>query len=114
VTSVGKPMQDATFLILTALADRELHGYGIITEVKALSSGRVALGPGTLYGALDRLTEQGLIRPTTTEVVDGRLRRYYGISGIGLSAVRQEAHQRADTLRAAAERLGPGVRRALA
>lgn len=114
MSSVGKPMQDATFLILTALADRELHGYGVITEVKALSSGRIALGPGTLYGALDRLTEQGLIRPTTTEVVDGRLRRYYGITGIGLSAVRKEAHQRADTLRAAAKRLGPGVRRALA
>jgi DNA-binding PadR family transcriptional regulator len=107
-------MRDATFLILTAIADQELHGYGIIGEVKALSGGRLTLGPGTLYGTLDRLTEQNLIRPTTTEVVDGRLRRYYGITGSGLSAVRSEAKNRAATLRAAAERLGPGVRRALA
>jgi DNA-binding PadR family transcriptional regulator len=107
-------MRDASFLILAALADQELHGYGIIGEVKTLSGGRLTLGPGTLYGTLDRLTEQGLIRPTTTEVVDGRLRRYYGITGSGLSAVRSEADNRAATLRAAAKRLGSGVRGALA
>jgi DNA-binding PadR family transcriptional regulator len=107
-------MRDATFLILAALADQELHGYGIIGEVKKLSGGRLALGPGTLYGTLDRLTEQGLIRPTTTEVVDGRLRRYYGISGSGLSAVKSEANDRAATLRAATTRLMPGICGALA
>lgn len=107
-------MRDAPFLILAALAKQELHGYGIIGEVKTLSGGRLKLGPGSLYGTLDRLTEQGLIRPTTTEVVDGRLRRYYGITGSGLSAVRNEAKERAATLRAANARLGPKVRGAMA
>jgi DNA-binding PadR family transcriptional regulator len=107
-------MRDASFLILAALADQELHGYGVIGEVKKLSGGRVSLGPGTLYGTLDRLTEQGLIQPKGTEVVDGRLRRYYGITGSGLSAVRDEANERTATLRAAAKRLGSGARRVLA
>jgi DNA-binding PadR family transcriptional regulator len=107
-------MREATFLTLAALADQSLHGYGIIAEVKELSGGRVNLGPGTLYGTLDRLTEQGLIQSKGTEVVDGRLRRYYGITGSGLSAVRDEADGRAATLQAANARLGSGVRGALA
>ncbi len=88
---MSKPMREATLLTLADLADQDLHGYGIIGEVKQLSGGRVTLGPGTLYGTLDRPFEQGLIRPTGTEVVNGRLRRYYGITGSGLSAVRAEA-----------------------
>ena len=111
---VGEPMRDAKFLILVALADQELHGYGIIGEVKKLSGGRLALGPGTLYGTLDRLTEQDLIRATRTEVVDGRLRRYYCITGSGRTAVQSEADERAATLRAATKRLKTGFRGALA
>jgi len=107
-------MREATFLTLAALADQDLHGYGIISEVKRLSGGRVTLGPGTLYGTLDRLSDQGLVQPSGTEVVDGRLRRYYRITEGGLSAVRSEADERAATLRAANERLVPGVRGALA
>ena len=107
-------MRDPSFLILAALADQELHGYGIIGEVKQLSDGRVKLGPGTLYGTLDKLTEQGLIEPTSTEVVDGRLRRYYAITGTGLVAVRSEAAAREQMLRAASKRLGPRLRDATA
>ena len=52
-------MQEATFLILTALADGAQHGYGIITEVRQISGERVKLRAGTLYTALDRLTPEG-------------------------------------------------------
>lgn len=45
-------MREATFLILAALADQELHGCGIISEVKKLSGGRLKLGPGTLMARL--------------------------------------------------------------
>lgn len=107
-------MRDATFLVLASLADQERHGYGIIGEVKTLSAGRVALGPGTLYGTLDRLAEQELIRPTRTEVVDGRLRRYYGITASGTAAVHREADARAATLRATTARLRLGTGGALA
>ena len=54
------PLREPTFLILAALAPQPLHGYAIIGEVAALSGGRLALRPGTLYGALDRLADEGL------------------------------------------------------
>ena len=99
-------MREPTFLILVSLADAERHGYGIIQEVKNLSGGRLNLGPGSLYGALDRLSEQNLIRATRTEAVNGRLRRYYAINDSGLSAVREEAARRSEVARAANARLG--------
>ena len=84
-------MQEATFLILTALAAGPLHGYGVIQEVTGLSQGRVVLRPGTLYGALDRLAEQGLVLQDGEEVVDGRLRRYYRLTDDGASLLNEEA-----------------------
>ncbi len=99
-------MREPTFLILVALADAERHGYGIIREVEKLSEGRLKLGPGSLYGALDRLSEQNLIRTTRTEAVNGRLRRYYAINDAGLIAVREETTRRSAVLQAAESRLG--------
>ena len=93
-------MREPTFLILVALADTERHGYGIIREVEKLSGGRLKLGPGTLYGALDRLSDQGLVKTTRTEVLNGRLRRYYAISDAGLVAVRDEVARRSEVLTA--------------
>lgn len=84
-------MREPTFLILTALADRPRHGYGIIQEVAALSEGRVALLPGTLYTALDRLAAQGMVRRDRDEVADGRLRRYYRLTEGGLAVLHAEA-----------------------
>ena len=54
-------MQEATFLILTALAAGSQHGYGIISDVAEISGGRVTLLAGTLYTALDRLRADELI-----------------------------------------------------
>ena len=59
-----RAMQEATFLILTALAARSQHGYGIMTDVGEISGGRVRLRPGTLYSALDRLREGELVGRT--------------------------------------------------
>ncbi|MEU4620269.1 PadR family transcriptional regulator [Actinoplanes sp. NPDC023801] len=80
-------MQEPTFLILTALAEEPLHGYGVIRAVQELSQGDVVLRPGTLYGAFDRLTEQGLIEADREEAVDGRLRRYYRLTDSGATAL---------------------------
>jgi DNA-binding PadR family transcriptional regulator len=49
------PLREPTFLILTALAARPQHGYGIQRDVEEISGGRVTLRAGTLYAALDRL-----------------------------------------------------------
>ena len=108
-------MQEPTFLILTALAARPLHGYGVIQSVAELSGGEVKLRAGTLYGALDRLAEQGLITVDREEAVDGRLRRYYRLSDSGAAALATEAerlHRRAATARAELGRRGgivPGL-----
>jgi DNA-binding PadR family transcriptional regulator len=83
-------MQEPTFLILTALAAGPQHGYGIMTEVRSISSGRVRLRAGTLYAALDRLLTDELIAVDREEVVDGRLRRYYVLSPDGLRRLTAE------------------------
>jgi len=83
-------LQEPTFLILAALAGGDLHGYGIIKEVESLSDGRVRLSPGTLYGALDRLKNDGLVETAGEERVEGRLRRYYHLTDPGAAALQQE------------------------
>ncbi|MFI7601365.1 PadR family transcriptional regulator [Actinoplanes sp. NPDC049681] len=86
-------MQEPTFLILTALAAESLHGYGLIRSVADLSNGDVRLRTGTLYGALDRLTDQGLIEIDRSEEVDGRLRRYYRLSDRGAAVLAEQAER---------------------
>jgi len=102
---VTTPLQEPTFLILAALAAEPLHGYGVIQEVAALSAGRVTLRPGTLYGALDRLVEQGLVVADREEVVDGRLRRYYRLSDAGAGVLEVEAKRLTSNADAAVSRL---------
>jgi DNA-binding PadR family transcriptional regulator len=86
-----RTMQEATFLILTALAAGSQHGYGIITDVTGISDGRVRLRAGTLYTALDRLRADGLIEVEREEVVDSRLRRYYRLTPVGSERLAEEA-----------------------
>ena len=102
-----RSMQEATFLILTALADESRHGYGIITEVGRISSRRVRLRPGTLYAALERLTDDGLIAVEREEVVDSRLRRYYALTEEGRTVLAEEAARLQANARAALGRLSP-------
>lgn len=86
-----RAMQEATFLILTALAGGSQHGYGIITDVGQISDGRVRLRAGTLYTALDRLRADSLIEVVREEVVDNRLRRYYRLTPRGEKRLTEEA-----------------------
>src|SRR3984893_18930358 len=84
-------MQDATLLILTALAAGSQHGYGIISDVAEISDGRVRLRAGTLYSALDRLRLDGLISVDREEIVENRLRRYYRLTPEGSKQLATEA-----------------------
>jgi DNA-binding PadR family transcriptional regulator len=109
-------MQEPTFLILTALAVRPLHGYGIVQSVAALSGQEVRLQPGTLYGALDRLDQQGLIAVDREEPVNGRQRRYYRLSDSGAAALAEQVERLHRRATAAEEqfRLRPARRPGLA
>ena len=98
---MSKPLQEPTFLILTALLEQPQHGYALLTDVERLSGGRVSLRVGTLYAALDRLTGEGLVAVESEEVVRGRLRRTYCLTGAGAEAVAAEATRMADLAQAA-------------
>lgn len=103
---VDAPLREPTFWILTALAGPPMHGYGIIREVAALSEGRLSLRPGTLYGALDRMVDAGLIEADREEVVDGRQRRYYRLSTTGSATLAGETERLRRNVKAATARLG--------
>src|SRR6202007_2998075 len=102
--------QEPTFLILTALAAGPQHGYGIMTDVAQISDGRVKLGAGTLYAALDRLSTDQLIEADREEIVDARLRRYYRLTPAGRSRLAAETARMRANAAAAGKRVGPGGR----
>jgi DNA-binding PadR family transcriptional regulator len=107
------PLPPATFHILLALADGEQHGYAIMKGVAARSDGTVRLGPGTLYGALKRLLEAGLVKEggerADPERGDER-RRYYRLTQLGLSVARAEAGRLDALVRTARRKKLIGVR----
>jgi DNA-binding PadR family transcriptional regulator len=80
-----KPLPAASMHIVLALLDGELHGYGLMGRVAELSDGAVRMGPGTLYGTLNRLVDDGLIVETTDRVArdDNERRRYYELTATG-------------------------------
>ncbi|WP_018504609.1 PadR family transcriptional regulator [Parafrankia discariae] len=86
-------MREPTFLVLAALADGPRHGYAVIREVADISGGRVTMRPGTLYGALDRLAAEGLVRVEREEVVNGRLRRYYTLTDDGAGVLAEQTER---------------------
>jgi DNA-binding PadR family transcriptional regulator len=94
-------------MILTALASGGQHGYGIMTDVERISDGRVVLRAGTLYAGLDRLAREGLIRTDRTEVVGGRLRRYYVITDEGTRRLTAEVDRMRRNAEVATRRLRP-------
>jgi DNA-binding PadR family transcriptional regulator len=101
-----RPLQEPTFLILTALAAGAQHGYGIMTDVASISGGQVTLRAGTLYAALDRLAAEQLIEVDREEIVDTRLRRYYRLTRPGAERLGAEVERIRAHAAVAARRLG--------
>jgi DNA-binding PadR family transcriptional regulator len=100
-----RAMREPTFLILTSLAAGPSHGYGVIQDVAELSDGRVHMQAGTLYAALDRLSEEGLVEPDREEIVEGRKRRYYRLTADGAAALAADARLQQHNAAAALQRL---------
>jgi DNA-binding PadR family transcriptional regulator len=75
-----------------ALLDGELHGYALMRRVGDLSDGEVRMGPGTLYGTLNRLVSDGLIVETTDrrDRDDTERRRYYELTPAGRTVALDE------------------------
>src|SRR6202049_4599896 len=96
------PLPPVAFHILLALAGEDLHGYAIMRQVEQQTSGRVRLGPGTLYGSLRTLLEANLIRELDDSADpddSSERRRYYRLTPAGLKVARSEVEGLAQTLR---------------
>jgi DNA-binding PadR family transcriptional regulator len=101
------PLTEATFYILLSMAVERKHGYAMLKDVQALSQGRVSLSTGTLYGALSRLLDQGLIERVEEDPQDpseaGRPRKFYTLTRRGRRVLEAEI-ERLRALVAAAQR----------
>jgi DNA-binding PadR family transcriptional regulator len=99
-----EPLTPAVFHILLALADGENHGYGIMREVAESTNQQFVMGPGTLYGTLNRML-QGQLIEECGERADPSLsderRRYYRSTKKGLEAAVSETHRLQALLRIA-------------
>ena len=98
------PLPRAVFQILVALADQDRHGYAIMQDVAVRTDGSLKLSPGTLYGSIKRMLEDGLIvevnaRPGRDE--DDERRRYYRITQFGRDVAKAEADRLTVLLRQA-------------
>ena len=87
-----KPLPAASLYVVLALLDGEMHGYALMQRVEEQSDGAIRMGPGTLYGTLNRLVDDGLIAETTDRITrsEGERRRYYELTGAGRSAALAE------------------------
>lgn len=85
------PLRPVELYILVALAQEDLHGYGIIRATERNSNGAVSLDPGTLYRAIKRLREAELLREADDAEEDGRGRRTYTLTPDGRRVARAEA-----------------------
>jgi PadR family transcriptional regulator, regulatory protein PadR len=99
MTKPAAPMREPTYFVLATLLAGPLHGYAIIKRAEEMSGGRVRLATGTLYTALDRLTDEGYVRLVSEEIVAGRMRRSYGLTDAGSAALRAEAQRMAEAAR---------------
>jgi DNA-binding PadR family transcriptional regulator len=91
MTKKQPPLTPAVFHILLALADGPLHGYGIMQAVDASAGGDPPMGPGTIYGSLQRMEEAGLVKEQTSRADERR--RVFTLMPAGRRALEQEAER---------------------
>jgi DNA-binding PadR family transcriptional regulator len=98
------PLSEPVFYILLSLAPEARHGYAIMKDVRSLSSDRVILSTGTLYGALKRMMESGWIEPAIAEDVrdNGRERKAYRLTHLGKQILNAEIERLNHLVRVAA------------
>jgi DNA-binding PadR family transcriptional regulator len=109
------PLREPTLFILLSLAKGRKHGYAILKDVETLSESRVVLSTGTLYGALARLLEQGVIQKSTgagfgsqssSGKTDARERKYYELTQFGHRVLEADIQRMNAILAAAGRELG--------
>ena len=104
------PLSEQAFFILLSLAPSSKHGYAILKDVEDFSIGALVLSTSTLYGALGRMQEQGLIvRVSTDEVGNARPglpRKFYELTDRGRRVLEAETRRMQAIVLLAEQRLG--------
>ncbi len=89
------PLHKDTFHILVSLADHDRHGYSIMQDIAARTDGRIRLRPSSLYSAIHRMLEDGLIEELDERPGDNddERRRYYRLTSFGRKVAIAEARR---------------------
>jgi DNA-binding PadR family transcriptional regulator len=87
-TIPAAPLTPAVFAILLSLAEGEKHGYLIMKVARSPQGGGIQMGPGTLYGSIERMMRDGLVEESGMS--DDERRRYYRLTTMGHSVLAVE------------------------
>ena len=90
------PLKQSTYQVLLALGNEELHGYAVMQVLSEMTAGREAILPGTLYAALARMVDEGLVEVRESaddETSGGPKRRYYKRTNFGREVARVESER---------------------
>ena len=98
------PLSEPVLLVMMSLAEQPRHGYSILKDVERMSSGRVLLSTGTLYGALQRLMGDGWIERVQEEDAP-RDRRTYRLTSRGRRILQMEIERMRHLTKVAALRI---------
>ena len=91
-----RPLKQIHYLILLALSEGDLHGYGLKKEIIRRTDGAVRVGAGSLYRAISQLVEGGLIAPSDWRPptrLDDERRAYFGLTAQGRLAATRETER---------------------
>lgn len=99
-----KALTEPVFLILTSLADQPRHGYALLQDIQTIGNSRVSLSTGTLYGALRRLLDDGLIERFEQDDTS-REKQAYRLTLQGRQQLQAEVERMKQLTRAATARL---------
>jgi DNA-binding PadR family transcriptional regulator len=103
------PLSPAMFHILLSLGEGERHGYALKREIAKRTNGKLKLGPGVLYGSINKMLELGLIEESAERPdphLDDERRRYYKITSFGRQIARAEAARMRELAEMAAATFG--------
>ena len=109
--SAAPPLSTAITYILLALAERDLHGYGIMQEALRLSGGDYKIGPGTLYDNLRTMLAQGLVADVEADESGQEARRMYRLTQSGAAVLDGELKRLERVVKAGRKRLAAGPAR---
>lgn len=88
------PLPTAVFHILIALGEGEKHGYAVMQEVADRTDGQLRMSPGTLYGSIRKMLDEGLIEESFARAAaDDERRRYYRLTKFGRTVAAAEAQR---------------------